>query len=143
MAWNWASTRVEGRISSSFSNCDRNPWIPLTCAGDLRELLRMLMAIQEYCAVLRGFLGVHWVWCNGRGPHLELRREPQGPSPLLTSTQMSLQSWGRSVRPSLVLRNGNPLASPVVPQAASGRAEHQADLRNRKLSLSLPQKCHH
>ena len=29
------------------------------------------------------------------------------------------------------------------PQAASGRAEHGADLRKQKLSLSLLQKCHH
>ena len=29
------------------------------------------------------------------------------------------------------------------PQATSGRAEHRADLRKRKLSLSLPRKCQH
>ena len=26
-------------------------------------------------------MGLHSVWCNGRGPHLELRQEPQGSSP--------------------------------------------------------------
>ena len=74
----------------------------------------MPMGRQEYCAVLRGFSGVHWVWCNGRGPHLELRWEPQGSSPFLTLITGSLQSWNRRVKPSLVLRNGTPLASPVV-----------------------------
>ena len=48
------------------------------------------------------------------GPHLELRWEPQGSSPFLTSIAGSLQSWNRRVRPRLVLRNGTPLASPVV-----------------------------
>ena len=33
---------------------------------------------QGYCGVGRGLLGLLWVWCNGRGPHLELRQEPQG-----------------------------------------------------------------
>ena len=44
----------------------------------------MSMGSQEYCGVGRGLSGLHWVWCNGRGPHLELSREPQGSSPLLT-----------------------------------------------------------
>ena len=26
-------------------------------------------------------MGLHSVWCNGRGPHLELRQEPQGSAP--------------------------------------------------------------
>ena len=28
----------------------------------------------------RGLSGLHWVWCIGRGPHLQLRQEPQGTS---------------------------------------------------------------
>ena len=72
------------------------------------------MRRQGYCGVGRGLSGLHWVWCNGRGPHLELRREPQYSSPLLTSIAVSLQSWNRRVRPRLVLRNGTPLASRVV-----------------------------
>ena len=24
---------------------------------------------------------LHWVWCNGKGSHLELRQEPKGSSP--------------------------------------------------------------
>src|SRR5574338_595678 len=27
-----------------------------------------------------GFSALHWVWCIGRGPHLQLRQEPQGSS---------------------------------------------------------------
>ena len=28
----------------------------------------------------RGLSGLQWVWCIGRGPHLQLRQEPQGTS---------------------------------------------------------------
>ena len=70
---NWASSRVEGGISRSFWNCGRNPCVSSTCDGDLRELLRVPMGSQVYCGVGRGLSGLHWVWCNGRGPHLKLR----------------------------------------------------------------------
>ena len=48
------------------------------------------------------------------GPHLDLRREPQGSYPFLSLITGSLQSWNRRVRPHLVLRNGTPLASHIV-----------------------------
>ena len=38
--------RVEEGISSSFSSCGRKPWVPLTCAGDLRELLGVPLRSQ-------------------------------------------------------------------------------------------------
>ena len=53
----------------------------MTCAGDLRELLRVPLRSQGYCGFGRGLSGLLWVWCNGRGPHLELRQEPQGSAP--------------------------------------------------------------
>ena len=102
------------RTVQSFSGCGRKPWVPSTCASDIKELLRVLMRSRGYCGVGRGLSGLHWVWCNGRGPHLELRQELQGSSPFLTSISGSLQSWDRRVRPRLVLRNGTPLASRVV-----------------------------
>ena len=72
------------------------------------------MESQEYCGVGRGLSDLHWVWCNERGPHLELRWEPQCSSRFLTSITGSLQSWNRRVRPRIVFRNGTPLASQVV-----------------------------
>ena len=36
---------------------------------------------QGFCGVGRGHSGHHWVWYNARGPHLVLRKEPQGSSP--------------------------------------------------------------
>ena len=77
---NRASRRVEGGISRSFLSCIRKPWVPSTCDGDLRELLMVPMGSQEYCGVGRGLLGLHWGRCNGRGPHLELRRGKRGSS---------------------------------------------------------------
>ena len=47
------------------------------------------MGSQEYCGFVRGPSGLHLVCCNGRGPHLELRREPKVSSPVLT--------WSRAV----------------------------------------------
>ena len=40
---NRASRHVEGGISRSFLSCGRKPWVPSTCGGDLRELLRVPM----------------------------------------------------------------------------------------------------
>ena len=47
---------------------------------------------------------LHWVLCNGKGSHLELRQEPKGSSPFKTPTTGSLKSWDRRVRPRLVWR---------------------------------------
>ena len=90
----------------SFSGCGRKPWVPSSCAGDLRELLRVPLRSQGYCGVGRALSGLHWLWCNGRGPHLELSQEPQGSSPFLTPIAGSLPSSDRRVRPRLVWRNG-------------------------------------
>ena len=99
---------------TSFSSCSRKPWVHSTCDGDLRELLRVPMRSQVYCGVGRSLSEFYWVWCSGRAPHLELRWEPQGSSPFLTSIAGFLYSWNRRVRPRLVLRKGTLLASRVV-----------------------------
>ena len=41
----------------------------------------MPLRSQGYCAVGRGLSGLHWVRCNGRGPHLEWRQETHVSSP--------------------------------------------------------------
>ena len=71
----------------------------------------MPLRSQGYCGVGRGLSGLLWVWCNGRGPHLKFRQEPQGSAPFLTPIPGSLQSCDRRVRPRLGLRHGTPLAS--------------------------------
>ena len=39
---NRASRRIEERLLRSFSGCGREPWVPLICVGDLRQLLSLL-----------------------------------------------------------------------------------------------------
>ena len=109
-----ASRRSKEGLSRSFSECSRKPWVHSTCASDRRELLRVPLRSQGYCGVGRALSGLHWLWCNGRGPHLELSQEPQGSSPFLTPIAGSLPSSDRRVRPRLVWRNGTPLAFQVV-----------------------------
>ena len=116
---NRALRRVQRGISRSFSSCSRKPWVPSTCACDLRELLRVPMGSEEYCGLGRGISRLHWIWCKGRGPHLELRQEPQGSAPDflepdLTQIAGSLLSLLRSVRSRVLRRNGTPLTSQVV-----------------------------
>ena len=48
-----ASRRVEEGVSRSFSGCGRKPWVPSTCTGDLRELLRVPLRSQAYCGLGR------------------------------------------------------------------------------------------
>ena len=57
----------------------QEPWVPSTCDGDLRELLRVPMGSQEYCGLGRGLSGLHCVWCYRRGPHLEMRLDLRVP----------------------------------------------------------------
>ena len=104
---------IEGGISRSFSSCGKKLWVPSTCDGDLRELLRVTMGSQEYCGVVRGHLGLHWVWCNGRGPHLELRWEPQGSSPVLTWVSGCVCRVKQEVRSGRGWRHGTLLSSRV------------------------------
>ena len=61
--------------------------------------------------VVRGpsvFLCSH---CRGQGPHLELRPEPQGSTPVLTWNSGFLCSFHRGVRPRPVWRHASPLTS--------------------------------
>ena len=74
----------------------------------------MPLRSQGYCGVGRGLSGLHWVWCNGRGPHLEWRQEPQGFSPFPTQIAGYVQSRDKRVTPRLLWRNESPLAFRVV-----------------------------
>ena len=111
---NRASRHVDRGISRSFSSYCSKPWVPSTCDGDFRELLRVPMGNQEYCGVGRGLSGLHWVWSNGRGPHPELKREPQGSSPVLTWVSGCVCRFKQGVRSRHVWRHGTLLSSRVV-----------------------------
>ena len=70
---------IQEGISRCFSSFSRKPWVPSRCGGDLKELLRVPMRSQGYSGVGRGLSGLHWLWCNGRGSHFELRWELKVP----------------------------------------------------------------
>ena len=59
---NQASRRVEEGLSRSLSGLGKNTWVPSTCAGDLREILRVPLRSQGYCGVGKDLSGLHWVW---------------------------------------------------------------------------------
>ena len=116
---NQASRHVKGGIWRSFSSCSRKSWVPLTCDGDFSELLMMLVGTQEYCGFASGLSGLHWGRCNERGLHLELRREPQVSSPVLTWVSGCVCRFKQGVRSRLEWRNGTLLCSRVVKVVSS------------------------
>ena len=71
--------RTQRRPPSNTCHPSRKPWVPSTCAGDLRGLLMVALRSQGNWR-WEGLSGLHWVWCIERGPHLQLRQEPQGTS---------------------------------------------------------------
>ena len=79
--------------------------------GDLRDLLVGPQESPVAMRVARGLLGFLCSRCLSRGPHLELRREPQGSSPELTWISGFLWSFQRGVRPLLMWRHASPLYS--------------------------------
>ena len=101
----------------------------------------MPLRSQGYCGVVRGLSVLHWVWCIGRRPYLELRQELQGCSLFLTPIAGSLHSWDRRVRPRLVWRKGTPLASRVVHGVTGHLSTCMWNLRffsGRCMGVSLP-----
>ena len=90
----WQGTRASRCVRNLevLSSRGRKPRVPSTSACDLRELLRLPLRSQGYCGVWRGLSGLHWVWYNGREPHLEWRQEPQCSSPFLTTIAGPFQS---------------------------------------------------
>ena len=106
----WESRRIEEGLSRSFLGCGREPWVPSTCVGDLRQLLRVPLRSQGHCGFGRGLSLLNWVWCNRRRPHLEWRQEPQGSSPFLTRVAEYPPSTDKRVTPDLLWRNGSPLS---------------------------------
>ena len=116
---NRASRHVEEGLSRAFSSCGRKPRVPSTCACDCRELLRVPLRSQAYCGVGRGLSGLHWVWCNGRGPHPDLRQEPQVSSPVLMWASCCVCHFKQGVRCRRVWRDGT-LLSPRFVKGVSG-----------------------
>ena len=88
--------------------------VPSCCHVDLRVLLMVPIGSQESCLVVRCLSGFPWGRCNGGGPHLQLRREPQGSSPVLTWISGCVCSFKQRVRSRFELRHETLLSSLAV-----------------------------
>ena len=77
-----------------------------SCDGDLKPacVASGKSSLHSSC---EGPLGIPLQSVRGIGPHLELRLEPQGASPVLTWISGFLWSFNRGVRPRLMWRHGN------------------------------------
>ena len=81
-AWKWESKGV--------SEFWQEVWVPSSFHGDLREPLMLSLGSQESFQVVRGLSGFFSSWCRQLGPHLEMRRETQVSSSVLTRISGSL-----------------------------------------------------
>ena len=88
----------------------------LSYDGDLRDPLVWPQESPVNRGVVRGLSGFLCSPCWGRGPHLDLRPEPQGSSPVLTWISGFLWSFHRGVRPRLVRRHASLPSSLVEKQ---------------------------
>ena len=88
----------------------------LSYDGDLRDPLVWPQESPVTRGVVRGLSGFLCSPCWGRGPHLDLRPEPQGSSPVLTWISGFLWSFHRGVRPRLVRRHASLPSSLVEKQ---------------------------
>ena len=97
----WLHIALRGQ-SSNFSRVSAGNLVFLSnYNGDLRDPLVWPQEIPVSMRVARGLSGFLSSRCWGQGPHLELRPESQGYSPVLTLTSGLLWSFHRGVRPRL------------------------------------------
>ena len=72
--------------------------------GDFRDPLVSPQESPVSLRVARGLSGFLCIHCWGQGPHVEVRPEPQGSSPVPTWISRFIWSFHRGVRPRLVWR---------------------------------------
>ena len=94
-----ASSRIQGRISWFFLNCGRKLGFLSSYDRDIRDPLVWPQESPVNMRIARGLSGFLSIRFWGRGPHLELRPEPQVSSPTQTCILGFLWSFHRGVRP--------------------------------------------
>ena len=94
-----------------FLQVPQEVWVPSSCDGELSESLILFLGSHESFGAVRGLSGFVSSCCRGLGPHLELRQETQGSSPVLTWILGFLWRFHWGVRCCLVLRHGTLLPS--------------------------------
>ena len=115
-----------------------SPGVSRVVAGNLGFLSSCNQDLKPV-RVARGLLGFLSSQCRGIGPHLKLRPEPQGSSPVLTWISGFLWSFNRKVRPHLVWRHGTPLPSRGFKKVSGFLLNGHRGLG---LFLELPRGCH-
>ena len=139
LQWKRASCRVEGRISWVFSSCGRKLCVPLMLRCGTQGPTRVASGKSSLCSSCKGPLRIPLHLCRGIGPHLELRPELQGSSPVLTWISRILWSFHRGVRPRLMWRHGTLLPSSGLKVLSGFLSSCPWDL---VLFLEVPQGCH-
>ena len=107
----WASSRLEGRTSWSFSSCGRHSRLTTRTSGTRSGGLRKG---QSPCELLGGFLGFLSRRCWGLRPCVESVPEPEDSSPVSTWILGYCWSFPRGVSPRLDLGHARALSSRAV-----------------------------
>ena len=107
----WASSRLEGRISWIFSSCGRCSRLTMGTSGTRSGCLMKGQSPLELLGGLSGFLSRR---CQGLRPCVESVTEPEDSSPVLTWILGYIWSLPRVVSPRPELGHARALSSRVV-----------------------------
>ena len=107
----WASSRLEGRTSGSFSSCGRCSRLTTGTSGTRSGGLRKGQSPCELHGGLSGFLSRR---CRGLRRCVETVPEPENPSPVLTWILGYFWSLHRGFSPRLDLGHARALSSRAV-----------------------------
>jgi len=110
----WASSSIEGVIACLFSSCRGEPRVPIELWWEPQGTSHVASGNQASFRVLRGNSGLLSSRCRGIGPHLKLRWDTRGSSPVTTGISGFLSSCKRGVGSHPVFSHGTPLSSRVL-----------------------------
>ena len=121
----WASSRLEGRTSWSFSSCGRCSRLTTGTSGTRSGGLRKGQAPCELLGGLSGFLSRR---CRGIRPRVESVPEPEDSSPVLTWILGFFWSLPRGVSPRLGWGHESVLSSRAVAAVSRFPSRGSSDL---------------
>ena len=121
----WASSRLEGRTSWSFSSCGRCSGLRTGITGTRSGGLRKGQSPCELLGGLSGFLSRR---CWGLRPCVESVPEPEDSSPVLTWILGYFWRLPRGVSPRLMWGHARALASRAVAAVSRFRSRGSRDL---------------
>ena len=136
----WASSRLEGRPSWSFSSCGRCSPLTTGTSGTHSGGLRKG---QSPCEFLGGLSGILSRRCRGLSPCVESVPEPEDSSPVLTWILGYFWSLPRGVRPRLEWGHARALSSRAVAEMSRfpSRGKVICGIPSRLFHEAFPQGC--